>query len=440
MKRLNRLARARPDQARRARKALSSAAPEERVLEVAAMGARGDATAQGPDGVVYAPYSLPGERVRARIAGGRAEVLEVLAASPERQAAACRHFGRCGGCQLQHWREGPYLAWKREQVAQALAKRGLGGAEVEPTVPAWGQGRRRAAFHAARQNGQVRIGFIERGGARLTSIGECPVLAPQLEALALELAPLAELALPARGEITLHCLLTDAGVDVVIKGAGRVDLLHRAALEALSAAATQLELARLSVDGEPIVERAKPVLRMGRTLVTPPPGAFLQPTALGEETLAALTLGALNGAARVIDLFSGVGTFALRVAEQAEVLAAESDAEALAALKKAADGAGGALKQVTTLRRDLLRTPLSSLEMKKFDGAVIDPPRSGARLQAEQIARAPIRKLAYVSCDPASFARDVKVLVEHGFTLTRITPVDQFRWSPHVEIVGAMER
>jgi 23S rRNA (uracil1939-C5)-methyltransferase len=286
----------------------------------------------------------------------------------------------------------------------------------------------------------VRIGFIERGGARLTPIAQCPVLAPPLEKLALELAPLAELALPARGEITLHCLLTDAGVDVAVKGAGRVDLLHRAALEQLSAAAEKLNLARLSIDGEPIVERAKPLLRMGRALVSPPPGAFLQPTALGEETLARLTLEALAGASRVIDLFSGVGTFALRVAEQAEVLAAESDAEALAALKRAADGAGGALKQVTTLRRDLLRTPMASLEMKKFDGAVIDPPRSGARLQAEQIARAPVRRLAYVSCDPASFARDVKVLVEHGFALTRITPVDQFRWSPHVEVVGAMER
>jgi 23S rRNA (uracil1939-C5)-methyltransferase len=161
---------------------------------------------------------------------------------------------------------------------------------------------------------------------------------------------------------------------------------------------------------------------------------------LGEETLARLTLQALQGARRVVDLFSGVGTFALRIAEQAEVLAAEGDAEMLAALKQAADGAGGALKQVSTLRRDLLRTPLSSLEMKKFDGAVIDPPRSGARQQAEQVARAPIRKLAYVSCDPGSFARDVKILIEHGFTLTRITPVDQFRWSPHVEVVGALER
>ena len=404
------------------------------------MGARGDATADGGEGVIYVPFALPGERVRARVAGGRAEVTEVLTATAERQDPACRHFGRCGGCQLQHWRDEPYLAWKRAQVVEALRKRGLGGAEVEPSIAAWGQGRRRAAFHAARQNGQVRVGFIERGGARLTPIAQCPVLAPALEALALRLAPLAELALPARGEITLQCLLTDSGVDVAIKGAGRAALLHRAALEALSATAAQLELARLSIDGEPIVERTKPLLRMGRAMVRPPPGAFLQPTALGEETLAALTLEALAGAERVIDLFSGIGTFALRLAERAEVLAAESDTEMLAALKAAADGAGGALKQVTTLRRDLLRTPLSGLEMKKFDAAVIDPPRSGARLQAEQIARAPIRRLAYVSCDPASFARDVKVLVEHGFTLTRITPVDQFRWSPHVEVVGAMER
>ncbi len=437
MKRLNRLARARPAPAR---PNAAPAAPVERVLAIAAMGARGDSTAGGEDGPIYAPYALPGERVWARVTGHRAEVLEVLDASPERQEPACRHFGRCGGCQLQHWREHAYLAWKREQVAQALAKRGFGGAEVDPVIPAWGEGRRRAAFHAGRQNGQVRIGFIERGGARLTPIAQCPVLAPALEAIALRLPRLAELALPARGEITLQCLLTDSGVDVAIKGAGRVELHNRATLEALTSVAHELTLARLSIDGEPIVTRAKPVLRMGRSLVTPPPGAFLQPTALGEETLAKLTLEALAGSSRVIDLFAGIGTFALRLAERAEVLAAESDADALAALKQAADGAGGGLKQVGILRRDLLRTPLSSLEMKKYDGAVMDPPRSGARLQAEQVARAPVRKLAYVSCEPASFARDLKVLIEHGFTLTRITPVDQFRWSPHIELVAALER
>lgn len=410
------------------------------MLEISAVGSRGDSTAAGEAGPIYTPGALPGEQVRARVTGGRAEVLEVLRASPERQAAPCRHFGRCGGCQLQHWRDEPYLAWKREQVVEALTKRGFGGAHVEPTIAAWGDGRRRAALHAARQNNKVHVGFIERGGARLTPITQCPVLAPQLEAVVLKLAPLAELALPSRGEITLQCLLTDSGVDISIKGAGRVDLLHRAALEKLIAEANALNLARLSFDGDPIVERAKPTLRMGRAIVSPPPGAFLQPTALGEETLARLTLEALHGAKRVVDLFSGIGTFALRIAEQAEVLAAEGDADMLVALKKAADGAGGSLKEITTLRRDLLRTPLSTLEMKKFDAAVMDPPRSGARQQAEQIARAPIRKLAYVSCDPASFARDIKVLIEHGFTLTKITPVDQFRWSPHIELVGAFER
>jgi 23S rRNA (uracil1939-C5)-methyltransferase len=436
MKRISRLARSRPHEARGA----ETPAPEERVLEISEVGARGDAISAGEGGPLYTPYALPGEQVRARVGGGRAEVLEVLRASPERQDAACRHFGRCGGCQLQHWQDGPYIAWKRQQVVEALAKRGFGGAQVEPTIPAWGEGRRRAALHAARQHNQVRIGFIERGGARLTPITHCPVLAPPLEATVLKLGALAELALPARGEITLQCLLTESGVDVSIKGAGRVDLLNRAQLEKLIAEANALNLARLSFDGDPIIERAKPTLRMGRARVSPPPGAFLQPTALGEETLARLVLDALSGAKRVVDLFSGIGTFALRAAEHAEVLAAEGDAEMLAALKKAADGAGGALKEVSILRRDLLRTPLSSLEMKKFDAAIIDPPRSGARQQAEQIARAPIRKLAYVSCDPASFARDIKVLIEHGFTLTRITPVDQFRWSPHVEVVGALER
>lgn len=412
------------------------AAPEVRDLDIVSVGARGDGLAE--PGPIYAPYTLPGERIRAKIVGDRAEMLEILAASPERQAAPCAHFGRCGGCQLQHWGEASYLAWKRQQVVEALAKRGLGGGQVEPVIPAWGEGRRRAAFHAGRVGAQVRVGFIERGGARLTPISQCPVLAGPLEALALKLAPLAALVLPQRGDVTIACLWSETGADVAIKGAASG--VYRSAFAALAAQAEALDLARLTIDGEPIVTRRAPLLRMGAARVTPPPGAFLQPTALGEEALARLALEAVSGAARVVDLFSGVGTFALRAAASAEVLAVETDDAMLVALKAAADGAGGALKQVSTLRRDLLRTPFSSLEMKKFDAAIIDPPRSGARLQAEQIARAPVRKLAYVSCDPASFARDVKVLIEHGFGLTRVTPIDQFRWSPHIELVGALER
>lgn len=418
---------------------LPPADPVERELVVAAVGARGDGLVEGEERL-FAPFSLPGERVRARVVGDRAEVLEVLEQSAERQAPPCKHFGRCGGCQLQHWQEAPYLAWKREQVIEALARRGLRGAPVEETIKAWGAGRRRASFTGSRQNGRVRVGFIERGTARLAPLEQCVVLTPQLEALAPKLADLAALVMPERGDVAIACLETDAGVDVAIKGAGRMDALLRYKFSDLVDVANALDLARLSVDGEPVVTRKPPTVRMGRAIVQHPPGAFLQATAEGEETLARLAGEALSGAKRVVDLFSGIGPFALRLAADSEVLAVESDANMLAALKAAADGAGGALKQVSILRRDLFRTPLSTLEMRKFDGAVIDPPRSGARLQAEQIARAPIRKLAYVSCDPASFARDVPVLIEHGFSLTRVTPVDQFRWSPHIELVAAFER
>ena len=432
MKRQNRLSRPRSG------RPITAAAPEERVLTIAEMGARGDALAADETGrPIYAPFALPGEQVRARVVGERAEILEVLTPSPERRAAACRHFGVCGGCQLQHWNEAAYLAWKRARVVTALEKRGL-AVEVAPTIAAWGAGRRRAAFHASRRDG--RVGFVERGGARTIPIAECPVLTPALEAAALKLAPIARLFTPERGDLTLHCLDTEAGVDVAIKGAGYAEALPRETLEAAAAAAEAANLARLSVNGEPIVTRAQPIVHMGAVRVAPPPGAFLQPTVLGEETLARLALEALDGAKRVLDLFAGIGTFALRAASFAEVQAAESSAPMLDALKAAADGAGGALKPVSVLRRDLLRTPLSSLEMKRFDAAIIDPPRSGARLQVEQVARAGVRKLAYVSCDPATFARDVRVLIEHGFSLTRVTPVDQFRWSPHVEVVGAFER
>ncbi|MES1199409.1 MAG: RNA methyltransferase [Pseudomonadota bacterium] len=436
MKRLNRLARARPEQAR-ALGALPASA--EATLEIAEIGARGDAVAEGETGPIYVPFALPGEEVRARITGERGQIVEILRVSADRRTPPCRYFGRCGGCQLQHWDEAAYLAWKRERVVDALAKRNLGFG-VEPAIAAWGEGRRRAAFHATRQKGQVRLGFQERGGARLQAVAACPVLVPQLETALPQLSAVADLFLPPRGEITLQCLWTEAGLDVAVKGAGRPQTLSRVQQEKAAKVAESADLARLSLDGEPLVVRRAPRVRMGVASVAPPPGAFLQPTALGEETLAHLALEALNGASRVIDLFSGIGTFALRLAAEAEVQAAESDAEMLAALKAAADGAGGVLKQVTTLRRDLLRTPLASLEMKKFDGAVIDPPRSGARLQAEQIGRSGVRKLAYVSCDPATFARDVRVLTDLGFALTRVTPVDQFRWSPHVEIVGALER
>jgi 23S rRNA (uracil1939-C5)-methyltransferase len=433
MKRLDRSVKNSPHPARV--RPAPPAAPAEVDLVVGEIGARGDAVAAGPDGPIYFGYALPGEKVRARVAGERGDVLAVLEPSAERVAPPCAHFGRCGGCQLQHWDEAPYLAWKHEQVVRALARRGIGG-PVEPVIKAWGAGRRRATLHAAKGG---RFGFIARGGAQIVAVKECPVLSPPLMAALPGLKRLGAVFAPARGELNIQVLASASGIDVNIKGAGKVSSFSAQRFAETAALIEQEDFARLSFDGEPLITRRAPELIMGRARVSPPPGAFLQPTAEGEEVLARLTLEALAGSERVADLFSGIGTFALRLADQAETFAVEGDEAMLAALKLAADRAA-VPKGVTILRRDLLRNPLSALEMKRFDGVAFDPPRSGARLQAEQIAKSKARKVAAVSCDPATFARDAKVLLDEGFDLVKVTPVDQFRWSPHIEIVGAFER
>jgi 23S rRNA (uracil1939-C5)-methyltransferase len=433
----------RPDRSARARPARAHGKPApvvaETVLTPHEIGARGDAVAASPAGPLYLAGALPGEEVRARVAGDRGEVIEILTPSPQRVAPPCPHFGRCGGCQLQHWDEAAALAWKRDLVVSALAKRGL-DVEVDPIVPAWGEGRRRAAFHAMRTPKGVRFGFMTRGSAGIIGIGTCPVLAPRLQAALPALAKLGAAFAPARGDATMPTLLTEAGLDVEIKGAGGIAAFDHRQLEAAAALAAEAGLARLSFDGEPFLTRQTPIVPMGRAKVAPPPGAFLQPTEAGEAALVALVRKALAGAERAADLFCGIGTFALPLAENCEVLAVEGEEVMLKALKAAADGAGGALKTVTTLRRDLLRAPISALELKRHDAIVFDPPRSGARLQAEQIAASKASRVAAVSCDAATFARDVRILVDAGFKLQKVTPVDQFRWSNHVEIVAALTR
>jgi 23S rRNA (uracil1939-C5)-methyltransferase len=439
MKRFDRPARARPNLGRAAPPGSApSASPRQARLLVAEMGARGDAVAESDEGPVYLPYALPGETVDATLAGERATSLIVVSPSTERVAPPCQHFGRCCGCQLQHWADAPYLAWKREQVMRALARRGI-EAPVEEIVVAWGEGRRRAAFHGQRVGKMVRFGFVERGGAKIEPIRVCPVLSPDLATALPRLRALTEIFAPARGEINLQALATETGLDVAVKGAGKPQSFDRARLERASAAAEEADLARLSFDGEVLVARRKPMLSMGRARVSPPPGAFVQATLAGEEALGRLVMDALHGAERVADLFSGIGTFALRAADIAETLAVEADAEMLTALKQAADAVGG-LRGVATERRDLLRAPLASLELKRFDAIVFDPPRAGARLQAEQIGQSKAKRVVAVSCDPATFARDARVLIDAGFKLTRVTPVDQFRWTPHIEVVGAFER
>jgi 23S rRNA (uracil1939-C5)-methyltransferase len=411
-------------------------APQEMDLEIGEIGARGDGVARTAAGPIYLPYTLPDERVRARVSGERGEVGAILSPSPARIAPACAHFGRCGGCQLQHWDEAAYLAWKRDLVVQALRRRGVEAA-VAPIAPAWGEGRRRAAFHASAAG---RFGFMARGSNGLIDIRECPALTPALQAKLPALRALGQAFAPGKGDVTIAALETETGLDVDLKGAGAPAHFDAARLESAARLAADADLARLSFNGEPLVTRRAPSLSMGAARVIPPPGAFTQPTRAGEAALAALALGALAGCARIADLFSGVGTFALRLAAQAQVFAVDGEDGLIAALKAGADGAGGALKPVSVARRDLLRAPLAALELKRFDGVAFDPPRSGARLQAEQIAASKVEKVAAISCDPVAFARDARILIDGGFALKSVAPIDQFRWSPHVEIVGAFSR
>jgi 23S rRNA (uracil1939-C5)-methyltransferase len=405
-------------------------------LEIERVGAQGDGVADG----VFVPLTLPGERVRARVEGDRGELLEVLRASPERIAPVSPHYGECGGCSLQHWAHGPYLAWKVEQLRLTLARERI---ETEILAPFAAQPgtRRRLALHARRGRGGAEIGFKARRSWKLVAIDVCPIADPRLVAAFPALRRLAEPFLEhPKSAPTLHVTWTATGLDVDVTGVERrsggpsADARMRAA-EAASAG----DMARVTMSGEIVYQARQPMVRLGPATVALPPGAFLQAVPQAEAAMAAFVSEAVAGAGRLADLYCGVGTFTFRLAEMAPVLAADSAAPAVAALKSAISTAPG-LKAITAEARDLVRRPVLSTELAKIDAVVLDPPRAGAAEQVGEIARSTTPRVAYVSCNPATFARDARVLVDAGFTLERVLPVDQFLWSPHIELVGIFTR
>jgi 23S rRNA (uracil1939-C5)-methyltransferase len=406
-------------------------------LAIERIGAKGEGVCQQ----AHVPFALPGERILASVDGERGELVELLSTSPERVAPFCPYFTRCGGCATQHMGEALYRPWKRGLVVEALSRAGL-NPPVAELVDAHGAGRRRATFHARRESrpGQKNdwlLGFMAARSHEIIAIDHCPVLAPSLAK-----APQAALAL-ARGmggDKPLDIQVTEslAGLDVDIRGHGPLNDLGRRL--AMVAEAERLDLARLSLHGEVLVERRAPVIRMGRAEVAPPPGGFLQATAAGEEALAALVMAALPAKAkRVADLFCGCGPFALRLADRANVAAIDSDRSAIAALQRALRFTQG-LKQVQAEARDLFRRPLLRQELAGFDMAVLDPPRAGAQAQTAELAGSTVPLIAYVSCNVTSFARDAAILVAGGYAIEGVTPVDQFRYSAHVELVGIFRR
>ncbi|MDX8480041.1 class I SAM-dependent RNA methyltransferase [Mesorhizobium sp. VK24D] len=402
---------------------------------IARLGSQGDGIAGAEGGEVFIPFTLPGETVTAARQKDRAALTSVLEASPLRIDPACRHFTECGGCALQHFEAEAYRQWKRERVAHALKAKGI-ACEVETLVPCAPHTRRRVVFSARRTEGGMLLGFVRALSSEIIPIEECPISLPVIVASLDRLRRLAGLVCATPKAFHMTVTVTASGLDVAVQDAGKLGENQRRIASNFVLAEG---LARLSVDGEVIVEPRKPVVQFGSVAVAVPPGAFLQATEAAEQTMASLVGRHLSRAKKVADLFAGCGSFALRLAAKSEVYAVEGDAPALAALDRAFRFAGG-LKRVTGERRDLFRRPLTFKELNGFDGLVFDPPRAGAEEQSKQIARSDVPLVAAVSCNPVTLARDLRILLDGGYQLKSVTPIDQFLWSPHVEAVALLEK
>jgi 23S rRNA (uracil1939-C5)-methyltransferase len=383
----------------------------------------------------YVPFALPGEAVRARVAGKSVDLIEVIEPSSERILPFCQYFGQCGGCVAQHLNEAAYNTWKRGVIETAFSHREF-DIPVDDVVDAHGEGRRRVSLHVEVLNGKTRAGFMKASSRDLIELESCPILAP-----ALATAPNIAIALAApfanqTRQLDIALTATPQGLDCDIKGGGDTTYDIHVSLAEL---ADRFDLARISLDGENALERRKPMMPFGDFKVPIPPASFLQATEAGEETLSAMIMAETGGAKRVADLFCGAGPFALRIASQASVYAADSNSAAVAALR---DGAryGEGLKPVEVEVRDLFRNPVFHEDLNQFDAVVLNPARAGAEAQVEEIAQSTVPLVVYVSCDPASLARDAEHLMDGGYDVQRIVPVDQFKYSAHIEAVAVFRR
>jgi len=407
-------------------------------LVISRVGHRGDGIADVAGEPVFIPYTLPGESVDAEPVPGhpdRAQLLRVETPSPDRIDPFCPHFGICGGCATQHWAEAPYRAWKRDLVVTALAQAGI-DSPVDALIDAHGEGRRRATLHARHGTKDIlEVGFSTLRAHTLVPIDACPVLTPAMAGTIPAAWAIAEALSPLRKPLDIQVTATVNGLDIDVRGSGP---LRTAQTGALARIAEKHKLARITRHGEMVTQRVAPTVKIGRAMLSLPPGSFLQATQLGEETLAQLVSSHVGKAKTITDLFCGVGPFALRLAENAKVTAMDSDEAALDALSRASGTPG--LKPVTVQKRDLFRRPLTPPEMKGFDAVVFDPPRQGAEAQARELAKSKMPLVIAVSCNAATFARDAKILIDGGYRLSAVTPVDQFKYTAHVEIVASFAR
>jgi 23S rRNA (uracil1939-C5)-methyltransferase len=419
------------------------------IVEVAIdeIGSRGDGIGTWKDAPVFVPFAAPGDRLKVRLGATRekgrtAEIVEIMAPGPMRGVPACRHFGLCGGCALQHLTDDSYAAWKVDLVRAALSHRGFEDVEVGALIRTLARSRRRANLKAICRGGEVSLGFYERASHRVVDVMECPVLLPDIEEFIPPLRALLQELLRAGEQAEIDVTAAASGLDVTIAAGFDAHMKTRTILAQFG---EEQDLARVNWlardkdTPEPIVIRRPVTLDFGGVSVDLPPRAFLQPSLTGEAALVERVTAACAGEKRVADLYSGCGTFSFPLARTARVHAFESDAALVAALNNAAKRANLAQK-VTAETRDLDRRPLPASDLDNFDAVVFDPPRPGAKRQSEEIARSKVRRVVAVSCNPASFARDARILTDGGYRIESVTPLDQFLWSPHVEVIAVFRK
>lgn len=407
------------------------------------LGAQGDGIVIGSDGPVYVPFALPGETVAIARVKNQGTLMSVTTPSPDRQEPLCRHFGpdgvngTCGGCTLQHLADAPYRAFKRQLVIDALKSKGL-TPEVGETIAAHPGERRRVVFAARKTEKDMLIGFNQAESHHIVNIEECPISSagimarlPAIKAIGAAIATDAE-------AFRIGVLETLSGLDIAIDGIKK-KLSDQHRRKVIETALSLRGIARISVNGEILIEPVKPIVEFGAVKASPPPGSFTQATKQAEEAMAELVLAHVGKAKRIADLFAGAGTFSLRLARIGRVHAVEGEEKAIATLDFAGRNTQG-LKPVTTEKRDLFRRPLMTSELKVYDAVVFDPPRAGAEFQCKELARSTVKKVVAVSCNPLTLARDLAILVEGGYRITSVTPVDQFLWSAHVEVVATLEK
>lgn len=398
-------------------------------LTVERLGHLGDGIAGG----LFIPRTLPGEEVEGDLAGDRLENVRIVTPVADRVRPPCPHARSCGGCTMQHASDALVARWKEGIVAGALAAQGL-SAPIRPIQTSPPRSRRRATLSARRTKGGALLGFHARASGTLIPIPQCQLLHPDLMATLPGLEAMTQTGGSRTAELSLTVTRSLGGPDVVVTGGKPLDGALRLDLARLAEAHG---IARLTWEGETVALRSHPVQAMGPARVIPPPGAFLQATDHAEAALLAGVAEAIGDARRIADLFSGCGTFTLPLSQRAEVLAVEGESPMIAALDKAWRATPG-LHRVSTETRDLFRRPLQLDELSRFDALVIDPPRAGAEAQTATLAAARVPVVAMVSCNPATFARDARMLVGAGYGIDWVQPVDQFRWSPHVELVARL--